>query len=911
MEGYEASNGNGNAYDSASLNYGSTTAAAGGGSIGNRQVNGGDSSSSYHQHTSNGVNGSTQSYTDSYNQNRQPLSNSNTHSSAPSTSYSYSDHPTHLHPHQQQKQQHHYPQQQDGGYQSSHHQTSSYSNNQYSAPPGSSASNAANTGNVNNSLQSSDYQRHQPQHQHHQHQPNNNYSYSNNTSNTMGTDMASTSNTNTSSYPHQQPHPSHPAESNYSEGTQQQPLQPQAPSSTTQSSSSNHQQRQSEQAQQNFYPSSTSNGQAQPPQVSARQRTISGGFETVKAGPPTEGKTDLLPFPHNQNSSSHGRDHSSSRHRSRNSQSSFQVHHPQPQKPSSQYSQITAQTPSANKEPYHEPVAPSSGRSANSKGSSTTSEFTKRKNWSQRIVEEMQDILHVLAPDGTVLFVSPSLYDLCGITPEEMVGKMITEFMEPFDVDHFNEEFRNSIMTESSMTTYYRLKKRNNSDGHGPRVNSSGGLAGLGNLKEEESDDSSPLNQPNDLSNAAAEAIAAINLKSDTLLLEVTGQPYYTTSPDGVKPKKGSGSRRKKDDGNAENEDEDTNMGESGNSGSSSSSSSNPHTHKSNHKSRNSLGSATGGSSKTCKCFFAMARPYPSRNNATLDTFLELKIENENLRTKLANIYREIEGDESGTTTQTKTDYSGMGRTHADNGSGFQLSSGDSSQKNQPPYFGADPMAIDTFNPHERQISGFPSRLTGAFASQQAQSGGDQSMKGAYSRTDSGMDGQTKIGDDGHSLASGRHPPGVRGGPIDQGDGLISSAGLIPSTSNTYGALGIGISASARANANSSSHAANDDTGASATGNLSSINNASNAAGQAAMASAAAAEDKKKKMKKQRTDEGEFVCRDCGTVDSPEWRRGPLGPKTLCNACGLRWAKKNKQQQRNSIGGNESITLTK
>lgn len=209
-------------------------------------------------------------------------------------------------------------------------------------------------------------------------------------------------------------------------------------------------------------------------------------------------------------------------------------------------------------------------------------------------------------------------------------------------------------------------------------------------------------------------------------------------------------------------------------------------------------------------------------------------------------------------------------------------------------------------------------------------------MKGAYSRTDSGMDGQTKIGDDGHSLASGRHPPGVRGGPIDQGDGLISSAGLIPSTSNTYGALGIGISASARANANSSSHAANDDTGASATGNLSSINNASNAAGQAAMASAAAAEDKKKKMKKQRTDEGEFVCRDCGTVDSPEWRRGPLGPKTLCNAvsifaflineyagrqltrssvnfmqCGLRWAKKNKQQQRNSIGGNESITLTK
>lgn len=28
-----------------------------------------------------------------------------------------------------------------------------------------------------------------------------------------------------------------------------------------------------------------------------------------------------------------------------------------------------------------------------------------------------------------------------------------------------------------------------------------------------------------------------------------------------------------------------------------------------------------------------------------------------------------------------------------------------------------------------------------------------------------------------------------------------------------------------------------------------------------------------------------------GTVDSPEWRKGPEGPKSLCNACGLRYAK--------------------
>ncbi|WVQ79415.1 hypothetical protein IAT38_001512 [Cryptococcus sp. DSM 104549] len=38
---------------------------------------------------------------------------------------------------------------------------------------------------------------------------------------------------------------------------------------------------------------------------------------------------------------------------------------------------------------------------------------------------------------------------------------------------------------------------------------------------------------------------------------------------------------------------------------------------------------------------------------------------------------------------------------------------------------------------------------------------------------------------------------------------------------------------------------------------------------------------------------GMYVCVTCGRTDSPEWRKGPLGPKTLCNACGLRWAKRN------------------
>lgn len=44
--------------------------------------------------------------------------------------------------------------------------------------------------------------------------------------------------------------------------------------------------------------------------------------------------------------------------------------------------------------------------------------------------------------------------------------------------------------------------------------------------------------------------------------------------------------------------------------------------------------------------------------------------------------------------------------------------------------------------------------------------------------------------------------------------------------------------------------------------------------------------------------ESRHVCDECGAMESPEWRKGPKGPKTLCNACGLRWAKKNRREEK-------------
>ncbi|KAI6124851.1 hypothetical protein EV401DRAFT_1147009 [Pisolithus croceorrhizus] len=53
--------------------------------------------------------------------------------------------------------------------------------------------------------------------------------------------------------------------------------------------------------------------------------------------------------------------------------------------------------------------------------------------------------------------------------------------------------------------------------------------------------------------------------------------------------------------------------------------------------------------------------------------------------------------------------------------------------------------------------------------------------------------------------------------------------------------------------------------------------------------------------KRQKSDENAQegqTCLGCQATSTPEWRRGPLGPRTLCNACGLVYAKLLKKRAR-------------
>jgi len=47
------------------------------------------------------------------------------------------------------------------------------------------------------------------------------------------------------------------------------------------------------------------------------------------------------------------------------------------------------------------------------------------------------------------------------------------------------------------------------------------------------------------------------------------------------------------------------------------------------------------------------------------------------------------------------------------------------------------------------------------------------------------------------------------------------------------------------------------------------------------------------------------VCETCGKSRSPEWRKGPSGEKTLCNACGLRYSRSLKKKEGQQSSSNK------
>ncbi|KAB5596254.1 White collar 2 protein [Ceratobasidium theobromae] len=241
-------------------------------------------------------------------------------------------------------------------------------------------------------------------------------------------------------------------------------------------------------------------------------------------------------------------------------------------------------------------------------------------------------------------------------------------------------------------------------------------------------------------------------------------------------------------------------------------------------------GSNTAGDPES-SCFIIMARPYPSRNTAMLDSFLELKIENERLRQQLLNLRT------SGTPTspaQASPVYpiGQIASSESPHGQSASLSS--------PVYPTAGLGGLTLVNPsatgdadaayQPRSIHAMPQPPA---ASMYYPTQGNRFVGGT-------LDGTYPPG----SFAPG---PNTVVGPVNPARrGSVVEETLVESADNG-----------------------------------------------------------RTRKKPKKAPQEQYVCVTCGRTDSPEWRKGPLGAKTLCNACGLRWAKRNSKRKTDEVSGTE------
>lgn len=463
------------------------------------------------------------------------------------------------------------------------------------------------------------------------------------------------------------------------------------------------------------------------------------------------------------------------------------------------------------------------GVDVSASGSSAATDFTKRKGWTGRVVEELLDFVHVLDPEGIILFASPSVQGLTGWKSEELKGRKLTEFVHPQDAASLDREIDRMRSSKGELLTYYRFKTkpqaiRSSKRGDKAFEDNESSADGTGEEKGKSSQHSSEVEHAN-----------AFTRNGEYIVFEATGHPYFPPQPPAAASNASDG---------ANDKDDEKAMDDKGNNAPKPtdseaqkgvvkfeplvpSLSTDPkvaHPLSREQTLQTPTSEATSTSRSQLQCFFCSARPYPSKNTSMLDSFLELKLENEKLRLLIADM--DLTGPE---------------------------------------------------NEHER--SSFAAAYHPDLLKQEIE---NEAVAGAWAHHVNPVFGSAAVGPDGRILTT---QPGQRPGHGSRQNSIGShpTSPLMRTNSVRDEVLaGLGVSAG-------------DESDEDAAGN------ASNANGAGADGIGNAADDARRK-KKPKQDDGDHVCTDCGRVDSPEWRKGPLGPKTLCNACGLRWAKKIKRK---------------
>ena len=202
----------------------------------------------------------------------------------------------------------------------------------------------------------------------------------------------------------------------------------------------------------------------------------------------------------------------------------------------------------------------------------------------------MEDFLHVLSPSGQFIYVSPSSQELLNWPNEELLGRNIEEFLHPEDFETFTKFFKqtlqsNNVLNHPALTQDPVLEQFYYRFKLKPNSTS---------IKTEETD---PFGGQTD----------------HYQLLELLGVPWYGSHPD-----------------------LNLNFNQI-----------NLSPVQTNFSPTNPNNPSTSPSKSNQILFLGIARLYPGKTQTMLDSFLEIKLENEKLRQELNLLYGEIEAEDA------------------------------------------------------------------------------------------------------------------------------------------------------------------------------------------------------------------------------------------------------------------------
>lgn len=119
-------------------------------------------------------------------------------------------------------------------------------------------------------------------------------------------------------------------------------------------------------------------------------------------------------------------------------------------------------TPRFSSNSAEDSPAPTSGQ-GQAPGSNTLTEFTKRRNWPAKVVEELKDFLQILDAHGRIKYVSPSVTTLTGYQAKDIVDRFLKDLIHPDDVGTLTSEMNESIASGNTLRMFYRLKRKDGS----------------------------------------------------------------------------------------------------------------------------------------------------------------------------------------------------------------------------------------------------------------------------------------------------------------------------------------------------------------------------------------------------------------------------------------------------------------